>query len=87
MLPKVMKQMEYVIKEELSTLDHIYITLDLWTNRNMASFLGMTVHFVDEKRTLKSFVLAVDSFAGRHTQTILQLLIIQSQANMIFGIG
>ena len=67
MLPKVMKQMENVIKEELSTLDHIYITLDLWTNRNMASFLGMTVHFVDEKWTLKSFVLAVDSFAGRHT--------------------
>lgn len=66
-LPNVMQQMENIIQQELSTLNHIYITLDLWTNRNMASFVGMTVHFVNENWDLKSFVLAADSFLGRHT--------------------
>ena len=33
----------------------------------MASFWGITAHFVNEAKTLKSFVLAIDSFAGRYT--------------------
>ena len=48
-------------------LSNVYLTIDLWTNRNMTSFLGITIHYIDAEWKLRSFVLAVDSFLGRHT--------------------
>jgi len=55
------------MRHELACLSSVYLTIDLWTNRNMTSFLGITVHFLDAEWKLRSFVLAVDLFLGRHT--------------------
>jgi len=57
--------MEEVMRCELACLPHVYLTIDR-TNRNMASFLGITVHFIDTKWTLRIFVLIADSFLDMH---------------------
>lgn len=66
-LPTATQQMEEAMRQKLAHLSNVYLTIDLWTNRNMTSFLGITVHFIDEEWKLNSFVLATDSFKGRHT--------------------
>ena len=47
LIPTVAQQMEAEIRHQLAYLSHIYLTIDLWTNRNMSSFLGIIVHFID----------------------------------------
>ena len=46
---------------------HVYLTIDLWTNRNMSNFLGITANFIDATWKLCGFVLAADSFLEKHT--------------------
>ena len=46
LLPQYITKMENILSLELKDLNRIYLTLDLWTNRQMTSFLGITVHFV-----------------------------------------
>ena len=58
--------MEEEMRHQLACLSHVYLTIDLWTNRNMSSFLGITVHFIDATWKLCSFVLAADSFLEKH---------------------
>jgi len=67
LIPTATQQMEKAIQCKLTHLSHVYLTIDLWTNRNMKSFLGITIHFIDEEWKLSSYVLAADSFPGRHT--------------------
>ena len=43
----VVQLMEEEMRHQLACLSHVYLTIDLWTNRNMSSFLGITVHFID----------------------------------------
>ena len=47
LIPKVVQQIEEEMRHQLACLSHVYLTIDLWTNRNMSSFLGITVHFID----------------------------------------
>lgn len=47
-------------------LDKVSVTVDIWTNRIMHSFLGITVHFIEDWH-LKSGLLACKEFFGRHT--------------------
>ena len=67
LMPAITQQMEEEMRCEMSSLSHVYLTIDLWTNRNMTSFLGITVHFIDADWNLRSFILAADSFPGKHT--------------------
>jgi len=67
LIPTAIQQMEEIMRRELARLPHVYLTIDFWTNRNMASFLGITVHFIDVEWKLRTFVLAADSFLEKHT--------------------
>ena len=67
LLPTVIQEMEEAMRRELARLSNVYLTIDLWTNRNMTNFLGITIHYIDAEWKLRSFVLAMDSFLGRHT--------------------
>ena len=42
------------------------VTLDIWTNRQMRSYIGMTGHFIVDFK-LKSVMLACNRFRGSHT--------------------
>lgn len=67
LLPQYITKMENILSLELKDLNRIYLTLDLWTNRQMISFLGVTVHHVNKDWELKSRLLGCDHFNGRHT--------------------
>jgi len=45
----------------------MYGTVDIWSNRHMESFFGMTVHFVDHDFILRKRVVSFDILEGRHT--------------------
>ena len=55
------------MRHEPACFPHFYLTVDLWVNRNISSFLGNTVRFVEAEWKLCSFILAADSFLERHT--------------------
>ncbi|KAL3048812.1 hypothetical protein OYC64_008317 [Pagothenia borchgrevinki] len=54
----------------MSNLNHVSVTVDIWSDRKMRGFLGVTAHYLeqDEERIeLKSNLLACDRFKGSHT--------------------
>jgi len=61
------QQMEDAMRYELACLSKVSLTIDLWTNRNMESFLGTTIHFIDTKWKLRTFVLTTGPFLDKHT--------------------
>lgn len=67
LLPERAASIETKLKREFSDVSCVYLTLDLWTNRRMVSFLGVTAHFIDCSWELKSRVIACDYFPDRHT--------------------
>lgn len=50
----------------LDSATQISVTLDLWSNRQMRSYIGITAHFVS-CWTLHSAMLSCNRFIGRHT--------------------
>ncbi len=50
----------------LNQVDHVSLTCDGWTSKGHNSYLGVTVHFVDDW-ILKSYVLALKHVTKKHT--------------------
>ena len=44
----------------------VYVTVDIWTNHQMRTFIGFTAHFIDSEFDLKSCLLCCEHFAERH---------------------
>uniref|UniRef100_A0A8C7ME78 HAT C-terminal dimerisation domain-containing protein n=1 Tax=Oncorhynchus kisutch TaxID=8019 RepID=A0A8C7ME78_ONCKI len=62
------------LKTQLSKTDHVSVTVDIWSDRKMRGFLGVTVHCMEkdgERIQLKSNLLACDRFKGPHTAKII----------------
>ena len=58
------------LKTQLSNTDHVSVTVDIWSDRKMRGFLGVTVHWIEkeaERIQLKSNLLACERFKGSHT--------------------
>jgi hypothetical protein len=56
------------LKSQLITLDTtIHYSCDLWTSPNHRAFLGIVAHWVDKGGALRSTVLGMQRFKGRHT--------------------
>lgn len=58
------------LKTQLSNTNHVSVTVDIWSDRKMRGFLGVTVHCMEkdaERIQLKSNLLACDRFKGSHT--------------------
>ncbi len=54
--------------DKLTSVDHISLTTDLWSNRQMRCFLVITGHyFVKNDFTLQSTVLSFSTFDKQHT--------------------
>uniref|UniRef100_A0A4W6C0P2 HAT C-terminal dimerisation domain-containing protein n=1 Tax=Lates calcarifer TaxID=8187 RepID=A0A4W6C0P2_LATCA len=57
-------------REQQSNTDHVSVTVDIWSDRKMRGFLGVTVHWIEkeaERIQLKSNLLACEHFQGSHT--------------------
>ena len=50
----------------LHLVDAIALTMDIWTNLQMKSFLGVTAHYISEWQ-LKSVMLSCHRVKGSHT--------------------
>ena len=67
-----MSNLKESIISELKSVTNLCRTLDLWSNRQMRAFLGITGHCITEWQ-LKSVMLACSRFKGKHTaEKILQ---------------
>jgi hypothetical protein len=58
------------ITDRLVHVRSVNLTLDIWSDRRMRSYLGITAHYVlssSEKPELSSSVLACSRFSGSHT--------------------
>ncbi|KAK7896570.1 hypothetical protein WMY93_021895 [Mugilogobius chulae] len=69
-LNELAKEMDLTIKQKLDRASTVNVTVDIWTDRSMRGYLGVTAHFIEmETRapTLKSVLLRCDRFTGSHT--------------------
>ena len=54
------------VKTQLKQAQEVCLTLDLWSSRQMHSYLGMTAHYILDW-ALKSVMVTYKRFKGRHT--------------------
>lgn len=55
---------------KLEKTDTVSVTVDIWTDRTMHGFLGVTAHFMELDRSnpsLQSVLLSCERFTGSHT--------------------
>lgn len=58
--------LQSAVKSDMESAMNICVTLDIWSSRQMKSFLGITAYY-NTDWTFKSVVLACKRFRGRHT--------------------
>lgn len=56
-----------ILQSKLKAAKWVSLTIDMWSDRRMRAFLGITVHFLNELMIFESFVLDCASFEGKHT--------------------
>ena len=54
------------VMDKLGQAQSVCLTIDLWSNRQMRGFIGITGHFI-LNWTMESVMLACKRFTGRHT--------------------
>lgn len=64
------EEMKKKLKQLLDKQNYLCITTDVWSSRAQA-YLGMTVHFIDEKFERQSFVLAFRELRQKQTHKVL----------------
>lgn len=55
------------MKEILRTVKHAALTLDIWSSIAMNSYMGVTLHYVDDMFHMKKLVLATKEFNECHS--------------------
>jgi len=56
-----------LLHSKLQEAQYVTLTLDMWSDRRMRSFMGITVHFLSTDMKLQSFLLDFKHFSERHT--------------------
>ncbi|XP_053375534.1 uncharacterized protein LOC123533927 isoform X3 [Mercenaria mercenaria] len=54
------------VKSQQKRAENICLTIDLWSNRSMKGFLGITAHYILDWE-MKSAMIACKRFKGKHT--------------------
>lgn len=77
------KTLKEKLKELIAKTKYLCLTADVWTNR-AKSYLGVSIHFLDEVLERKSYLLALRRIQGRHTFEVLTetILAIQKEFNI-----
>ena len=55
------------LKEMLSSMRRVSLTIDGWTTDNHISLLGITVHWINNEWMLRERVLALEKLEGEHS--------------------
>ena len=64
--------------KKLNDVQYISLTVDIWTDRRLSSFLGVTAHYIDEKFNFNTCLLCckhILSSTGVHIKNELDLLL------------
>lgn len=56
-----------ILRQKLSSVDAVSLTMDMWSDRRMRSFLGATVHCLTADMQVQTYLLDMASFEGTHT--------------------
>lgn len=73
LLAKKYREIRAKVVNHLQNTPSINLTMDLWTNRQMRSFVGITGHFISHNWQMESVMLCCDRMTTRHTtENILQ---------------
>jgi len=56
-----------VLLNKLMSVQSLPLTLDMWSDRRMRPFMGVTVHLLTSDMKLESYLLDMGAFAGSHT--------------------
>ena len=67
LIPHEVQLIEAKIKSLIGSTGSVCICVDIWSNRQMRSYLGVTGHLVDTNYDMISCLLACIRFSGRHT--------------------
>ena len=68
LLPETSAKMKENIVQRLQKASSVCVTVDLWSNRQLRSYIGITAHFINESEwSLESIMLACARFKGSHT--------------------
>lgn len=67
LLPSLTVDTKNKIKDLLTTVEHICITVDVWTDRRGRSFIGLTGHFLDLDYAPHALLLDFVRLKGPHT--------------------
>ncbi|XP_073728840.1 E3 SUMO-protein ligase ZBED1-like [Misgurnus anguillicaudatus] len=55
------------LKDQLTAVQSVCLTTDLWTSVAMESYISVTAHYISDDFSLQSKLLEVEGFEGRHT--------------------
>jgi hypothetical protein len=61
------KAKKEMLCKKLLSADAVSLTMDMWSDRRMRSFMGATVHFLTEDMHVETYLLDMASFTGTHT--------------------
>ena len=68
---KMVTQTKTSIHDKLQTVQALNLTMDIWSDRKMRSYLGITAHYVpsdgSDTKQLQSLLLSCDRIEGSHT--------------------
>ena len=66
LLPSTKSKMQGRVQNSLQKAESVCVTVDLWSNRQMRSYFGITPHFIMDW-SMQSVMLACSHFHGSHT--------------------
>ena len=66
-IPQMFASVKEKLISRLSQVANVSATLDIWTDRKMRAFMGMTVHYLDDNFQMQSQCLGVERMKGSHT--------------------
>ena len=66
LLPQRAERVRQMLKQQMSRAPSVYLTVDMWSSRDMRSYIGITSHFVVDF-VLESQMVACKRFRGSHT--------------------
>lgn len=66
-LSQAYKAKRQALRDKLSSTDNVSLTLDMWSDRRMRSFMAVTVHILSPDMQPESWLLDMSSFTGSHT--------------------
>lgn len=66
-IPALYEQCLTNCKEIINSVGNVSLTTDCWTSMNNDSFMGVTIHFIDDNFKFQSMLLSCSTFNEAHT--------------------